>query len=241
MHDAPTVERVEAGPDVCDEPDEGVDRQWTLLRQTRLERPSPHEGHREVRASVGLPRVDDRDEMPVLDLARRPRLVHESLPEDVVVVELGAKDLERDLLAVGLAHGAEDDAHASLAEGLLDPVGTEAVAGPEVRHGAEDRRRAGQCDRCHLASVPHHTARAQGSAYGAGKEVGRMMGSDMVAKERIAQLMREAQADRLSKPIAEARRAARHERVSNRLSAIGAIFARRRREVVRPAQVEPVR
>jgi hypothetical protein len=68
-----------------------------------------------------------------------------------------------------------------------------------------------------------------------------MMGSDMVAKERIAQLMREAEADRLSKPIAEARRAARHERVSSRLSAIGAVFARRRRQVVRPGQVEPVR
>jgi hypothetical protein len=68
-----------------------------------------------------------------------------------------------------------------------------------------------------------------------------MMGSDMVAKERIAQLMREAQADRLSKPIAEARRAARHERVSSRLSAIGAVFARRRRQVVQPGQVEPVR
>jgi hypothetical protein len=68
-----------------------------------------------------------------------------------------------------------------------------------------------------------------------------MMGSDMVAKERIAQFMREAQADRLSKPIAEARKAARHERISNRLSAIGAVFTRRRRQVVRPGQVEPVR
>jgi hypothetical protein len=70
------------------------------------------------------------------------------------------------------------------------------------------------------------------------KEVGRMMGSDMIAKERIAQLMREAQADRLSKPLAKARRAARHERVSSRLSAIGAVFARRTRKVVRPGHVE---
>jgi hypothetical protein len=65
-----------------------------------------------------------------------------------------------------------------------------------------------------------------------------MMGSDMVARERIAQLMREAQADRLSKPIAQARRAARHERVRSRLSAIGAVFARGRRRVVRPSHVE---
>jgi hypothetical protein len=68
-----------------------------------------------------------------------------------------------------------------------------------------------------------------------------MMGSDMVAKERISQLMREAQADRLSKPIAQARRAARHERVRSRLSAVWAVLARRERQVIRPTQVEPVR
>lgn len=160
MHDAPAMERVEAGPDVRDEPHEGVDRERTLLREARFERPSADERNREVRAALGLAGVDDRHEVPMLDLARSAGLVNEPLAEDVVVVELGTKDLEGDLPAVALAHGAEDDAHAALSEGLLDPVGTEAVAGPEVRHGAEDRRRTGERARRHPASVPHDTARA---------------------------------------------------------------------------------
>jgi hypothetical protein len=61
-----------------------------------------------------------------------------------------------------------------------------------------------------------------------------MMGSDMVAKERIAQLMREAEADRIARPLVEARRAARRERFRTSLSAIGAVFARRRHRTAEP-------
>lgn len=60
-----------------------------------------------------------------------------------------------------------------------------------------------------------------------------MLGSDMVAKERIAQLMREAEAERLAKPLVEAWRAARRERVSTRMSAVRTAFTRRRRATVR--------
>lgn len=62
-----------------------------------------------------------------------------------------------------------------------------------------------------------------------------MMGSDMVARERIAQLMREAEADRIARPLVEARRAARRERIRNGLSGIGAVFARRRQRTIEPA------
>jgi hypothetical protein len=61
-----------------------------------------------------------------------------------------------------------------------------------------------------------------------------MMGSDMVARERIAQLMREAEADRLARPLVEARRAARRERVRSSLNGIGAVFARRRQRTAEP-------
>jgi hypothetical protein len=57
-----------------------------------------------------------------------------------------------------------------------------------------------------------------------------MMGSDLVARERIAQLMREADAERVARPIAEARRRARRERMRARVSAILFAFARRRKE-----------
>jgi hypothetical protein len=61
-----------------------------------------------------------------------------------------------------------------------------------------------------------------------------MMGSDMVARERIAQLMREAVADRLARPLVKARRAARRERVRSTLNGIGAVFARRRQRTTEP-------
>jgi hypothetical protein len=61
-----------------------------------------------------------------------------------------------------------------------------------------------------------------------------MMGSDMVARERIAQLMREAEADRIARPLVEARKAARRERVRSSLNGIGAVFARRRQRTAEP-------
>jgi hypothetical protein len=61
-----------------------------------------------------------------------------------------------------------------------------------------------------------------------------MMGSDMVARERIAQLMREANAERIARPLVEARKAARRERFRTSLNGIGAVFARRRHRTVQP-------
>jgi hypothetical protein len=62
-----------------------------------------------------------------------------------------------------------------------------------------------------------------------------MMGSDLVARERISQLMREADAERLARPIVEARRHARRERIRARSRAILLAFARRRKgEAVQP-------
>jgi hypothetical protein len=64
-----------------------------------------------------------------------------------------------------------------------------------------------------------------------------MMGSDLVARERIAQMMREADAERLARPLVEARRHARRERMRGRIGALKLAFARRRR---RGGAVQPV-
>jgi hypothetical protein len=64
-----------------------------------------------------------------------------------------------------------------------------------------------------------------------------MMGSDLVAKERVAQLMREADAERLARPLVEARRRARRDRMRARIGALQLAFARRRR---RDGVVQPV-
>jgi hypothetical protein len=65
-----------------------------------------------------------------------------------------------------------------------------------------------------------------------------MMGNDLVVRERISQLMREAESERLAKPLVEARRRARRERMRARISAVQLAFARRRHrataDVVQP-------
>ena len=61
-----------------------------------------------------------------------------------------------------------------------------------------------------------------------------MMGSDLVARQRISQLMSEAEAERLARPLVEARRRARRERLSARAAAIRAAFARRRSRSAEP-------
>ena len=136
MHDAARVQRVQPGADVRDEAHDGVDRQGTLAPKAGLEGLAVDEGDREVGPPVGLSGIDDRDQVPVLNLAGRPSLVHEAATEDLVVVELGSKDLQRHDEAVGFAHGTEDDPHPALAERSLQPVGAEAVAGAQIRHGA---------------------------------------------------------------------------------------------------------
>ncbi len=67
--------------------------------------------------------------MLVPDLAGRPGLVHEPAPERLVGRQLRAQDLQRDLVALGLADGAEDHAHPALAEALLESVGAERAPG----------------------------------------------------------------------------------------------------------------
>jgi hypothetical protein len=61
-----------------------------------------------------------------------------------------------------------------------------------------------------------------------------MMGSDLVAQQRISRLMSEAEAERLARPLVEARRRARRERRSARAAAIRAAFSGRRGRSAEP-------
>ena len=71
-------------------------------------------------------------EMRLGHLGRGPRLLLEAPAEDRVVDQLEAHDLERDDLAVGLADGLEDQAHAAFAEELLEPIRSEGLARARV-------------------------------------------------------------------------------------------------------------
>jgi hypothetical protein len=66
--------------------------------------------------------------------------VDEAPPERLVGRELGAQDLEGDLVALRFSDCAEDDTHPALPEPFLEAVGTETRAWFEIRHGREDRR-----------------------------------------------------------------------------------------------------
>ena len=57
----------------------------------------------------------------VVDRGREPRLAHEPLPERVVLGEIGAQDLEGDLVPEAHVVGAEHDAHPATTEHALDP------------------------------------------------------------------------------------------------------------------------
>jgi hypothetical protein len=61
-----------------------------------------------------------------------------------------------------------------------------------------------------------------------------MMGSDLVARQRISQLISEAEAERLARPLVEARRRARRERLSARAAVIRAAFFRGRSRSAQP-------
>jgi hypothetical protein len=61
-----------------------------------------------------------------------------------------------------------------------------------------------------------------------------MMGNDLVARERISRLMREAEAERLARPLVEARSRARRERIGAHVLAIRAAFSKRKAAAVEP-------
>ena len=144
VHDAARVQRVQPRRDVGHHADHVRERERTVARETSLEGLAADERHREVRAALGLAGVRDRHQVLVPDLAGRARLVDEPLPERLVGRELGAQHLERDLVALGFADGAEDDAHPALAQPFLESIGAESRARFQIRHA----RRIVRCRKC---------------------------------------------------------------------------------------------
>jgi hypothetical protein len=70
----------------------------------------------------------------VPDFAGCARFVDEAPPERLVARELGAQDLQGDLVALRFADGAEYDAHPALPEPFLEAVDAETRAWFEIRH-----------------------------------------------------------------------------------------------------------
>ena len=125
-----------------DDPHDVIDRHRARLGKPLLERVAADVRDGQERLPIRLAGLEDRDEVLVSNLAGGTRLVHEPLAERLVARELRAQDLQRDLVALGFAEGAEDDPHGSLAELFLETVGTDPRARFQVCHGREDTRAA---------------------------------------------------------------------------------------------------
>ncbi len=92
-----------------------------------------HVAHREEEHSFGLARLEDRDDVRVVERGGDPRLAQEALPEALVVRELGRENLERNGAAEVDVPGAIDGTHAAAAEQDVDFVTPDFSADERIR------------------------------------------------------------------------------------------------------------
>ena len=141
VDEAALVRDAQPARDLRDDVGRPSQRQRALLPDQRLQVGAGDVSHRDVEEAVLLARVVDRDDVRVVDRRRETRLAHEPLAKGVVLRELGAQHLERDLVPEAHVVGPEDDAHAAAPEHSLDAIRGEVRA--HAGHVADARRGAG--------------------------------------------------------------------------------------------------
>ena len=109
-------------------------RQLLLRREQRAQAAPAHQLHDEIRAAFGQRAVVDRARhVRMLELRGGHRFAGEARCDLAVARELGAHDLERDLLVQRQVLGHEHRAHPAFAEQAQDPIAlVEYAAGPFV-------------------------------------------------------------------------------------------------------------
>ena len=106
---------VERGGDLAREPEGLLHRELSVAAQARAQRFPGDEGHDVVEQAVGLARVDQAEDMGVLEVGGDLDLGEEAgAAEDGG--ELGVEDLDGDLAAVLGVLGEVDGGHAALAQ-----------------------------------------------------------------------------------------------------------------------------
>jgi len=129
-------------------------RQRALLADQRLQVASLDVAHGAVQQSVLLAGVVDGDDVRVVDRRRQPGLTNEPLAECVVLGQVGAQHLERDLVAEPHVLRPVDHAHAAPAEHPLDAVGGELRS--DARHLADANGTAGPAQIRRVTSMVAH-------------------------------------------------------------------------------------
>ena len=132
MDETEAMESGEAGGDVGRDAHRVGDAQCPVGAQTAGKRPALDEARGQVARAVRLPRVEHRDEVRVLQLARDPHLVLEAPDEDLARRELRPQDLQRHGYSIGVPLCPHDDSDGSLAETLPEPVGTDPRSGLQI-------------------------------------------------------------------------------------------------------------
>ena len=107
----------------------GVDR--AALGQHRAQVGPFDQLHRDPQGAVVLARVQHGHQVGMRERRGQPRLAREPAPVAVLARQLGRQQLQRHLLAVGVAGGAVDPAHSATAQLRGHQVAREAVAGHE--------------------------------------------------------------------------------------------------------------
>ena len=110
------ADRVEDAQDVL-----GRDRRAAVARTPRVQCLRWEVLHDDVRRARVVAEREDLDDVLVVDAGHRPRLVDEP---PLVVRAVGPDDLDGDLAVEALVAREQHEAHAALAEGAQDAVGS---------------------------------------------------------------------------------------------------------------------
>ena len=134
VHEPLFVGGVEAVRDLLEEGDRARGSERVALRQELPQVGALHVAHGEEERTVFLSRLEDGDDVRVVEGGGHPRLPEEALAEAGVLRELGRDHLERDLAPEGEFLRAVDRAHAAAPDERLDVVARELA--PDHRVGA---------------------------------------------------------------------------------------------------------
>jgi hypothetical protein len=115
------VRVVERGRDLPGEPERFLHRKLPVAHEPGAERLAGHERHDVIEETIGLPRVDQPEDVRVLQIGGDLDLGEEP-PAAEQGGELGVEHLDGDLAAVPQVLGEVDDGHAALADLSVETV-----------------------------------------------------------------------------------------------------------------------
>ncbi len=122
VHQVVRMGGVQRGGDLEGDPAGGLQRQRSVAVEQRPQIPPPDVAHRDVEHAVGLPGLEDRHDVRVVDRRGHPRFMGEAPAEGVVPGELGRQQLHRHGTAEPQIFRAVDHRHPAPADLVLEQV-----------------------------------------------------------------------------------------------------------------------